>query len=180
MSQKNPAAILFDLGDTIMDEGTEVKDASGTTLSAELIPGTADALRQLHAQGYRLALVADTRPGTPLNVLAQHGLLDLFDCLSISETVGAEKPDPRLFLHALQAMQIPEEDYPRVMMVGNNLERDILGANRLGLRSVYFHVNDRRRSVPLIPEERPCHTVTTAAELLNLIGEETGKNVQQS
>lgn len=42
---KNIAAIFFDLGDTIMDEQTEVKDANGTTLSAGLIQGMADALR---------------------------------------------------------------------------------------------------------------------------------------
>ena len=152
-----------------MDEGTEVKDARQTALSAELIPGMAVALRWLRAQGYPLALVADARADTPLNVLKQHGLLDLFDCLSVSETVGAEKPDARLFLHALQALQIPEQDYARVMMVGNNLERDIAGANGLGLRSVYFHVNDRRRSIPGNRAEAPRHTVETAQELLDLV-----------
>ncbi len=167
--KKNLVAILFDLGDTIMDEGTEVKDAGETTLSAELIPGMADVLRWLHAQGYPLAIVADARPDTPLNVLKQHGLLELFDCRSISETVGAEKPDTRLFLHALQTLHISEDDYPRVMMIGNNLERDIAGANRLGLRSVYFHVNDRRRSIPMNRLEAPRHTITSAQELLDLV-----------
>ena len=166
---KNLVAILFDLGDTIMDEGTEIKDANEITLSADLIPDMAEAVRWLRAQGYPLAIVADARPDTPINVLKQHGLLDLFDCLSVSETVGAEKPDERLFLHALQAMRISEEDYPRVMMVGNNLERDIAGANRLGLRSVYFHVNERRRSIPRNRVEAPRHTVTSAQELLDLV-----------
>jgi putative hydrolase of the HAD superfamily len=170
MPMKNIAAILLDLGDTIMDEGTEVKDAGETTLSANLLPGIAEALHSLHAQGYRLAIVADARPNTPLNVLKQHGLLDLFECLSVSETVGAEKPDARLFLHALQALHVSEDDYPRVMMVGNNLERDIVGANRLGLRSVYFHANDRRRSIPMNRLEAPRHTVTSAQEFLDLVG----------
>jgi HAD superfamily hydrolase (TIGR01549 family) len=165
----NIAAIFFDLGDTIMDEATEVKDAQGTTLSAELIEGMADALHWLHARHYRLALVADTRPGTPVNVLQQHGLLDLFEVLSISEEVGVEKPHPGLFLHALQRMHIPEQEYPQVLMVGNNLERDILGANRLGLRSVYFHPNERRRSIVTKPEEAPRNTVTTSRELLDLV-----------
>ncbi len=166
---QNIAAIFFDLGDTIMDEATEIKDAQGTTQSAGLVEGMADALRWLHAQHYRLALVADSRPGTPVNVLQQHGLGDLFEVVSISEEVGFEKPHPGLLLHALNGMHIPEQDYHRVLMVGNNLERDILGANRLGLRSVYFHLNDRRRSVVLNLDEAPRHTVTTAQELLDLI-----------
>lgn len=163
------AALLFDLGDTIMVEETEVKDAAGTTLRAELAPGMAEALHAFRAEGHRLALVADSRPGTPENVLRQHGLLELFDALAISEIVGASKPDPALFRAALDALAIPEADYSRVVMVGNNLERDIAGANRLGLISVFFYLNDRRRTQPAAPDEVPRHTVASAAELRTLI-----------
>ena len=63
------AALLFDLGDTIMIEESEVKDSEGTTLRADLIPGMAEALRRFKSQGYPLAMVADSRPNTPVNVL---------------------------------------------------------------------------------------------------------------
>jgi putative hydrolase of the HAD superfamily len=167
--------LLFDLGDTIMDEVTEVKDAGGTTLAAELIPGMADALRGFRVVGHQLALVADARPDTPSNVLRQHGLLDLFEMLVVSEVVGPaagvasiDKPDPRIFRAALDALGIGESDYSEVVMVGNNLERDIVGANRLGLISVFFHWNERRRTRPLTAEETPCYTVTSAQELVEL------------
>ena len=170
------AALLFDLGDTIMDEGAEIKDAAGTTLRAELIPGMADALRGFKAAGYRLAIVADARPETPPNVLRQHGLLDLFETLAISEVVGAaagvvsiDKPDPRIFRAALDVLGIAEREYGRVVMVGNNLERDIAGANRLGLISVFFHWNERRRTQPLTVEETPRYTVTSTRELVELV-----------
>jgi FMN phosphatase YigB (HAD superfamily) len=162
-------ALLFDLGDTIMVEESETRDASGTTVQADLLPGTAEMLRRFKAQGHALGLVADSRPDTPINVLQQHGLLELFDTLTISEVVGASKPDPEIFLAALEELGIPERDYGRVVMVGNNLERDIVGANRLGLISVYFYWNDRRRSQPLTDEERPQYTVTSIAELVALI-----------
>jgi putative hydrolase of the HAD superfamily len=168
-NQHTLVALLFDLGDTIMIEETEVKDAEGTTQRADLIPGVADALRSLKDQGYRLALVADSRPLTPPNVLRQHGLLELFDCLAISEVVGSVKPDPQIFCVALDTLGIAPADYGRVVMVGNNLERDIVGANRLGLISVHFHWNDRRRSQPLRAEEEPQHTVSTVFELVSLI-----------
>lgn len=162
-------ALLFDLGDTIMLEETEVKDAQGTTLRAELVPGMAELLHELKAAGYPLALVADSRPQTPENVLRQHGLYGLFDALAISEVLGFSKPDARIFQAALDALGIPEADYGRVMMVGNNLERDIAGANRLGLISVLFHLNDRRRTQPQAAEEVPRYTVRSAVELRALI-----------
>jgi FMN phosphatase YigB (HAD superfamily) len=175
-NHRHIVALLFDLGDTIMDEGTEIKDAEGTTLAAELIPGMANTLRRFKAAGYRLALVADARSDTPSNVLRQHGLLDLFETLAISEVVGAaagvasiDKPDPRIFRAALDALGIPEADYGRVIMFGNNLERDIAGANRLGLISVFFHWNERRRTQPLTADEMPRYTIGSAAEMVELI-----------
>lgn len=162
-------ALFFDLGDTIMDEGTEVKDFEATTLHADLIPGMAGALSRCKEVVGRVALVADTRPGTATNVLAQHGLAHLFDYLAISEIVGAEKPDPALFQAALDALGITPADYGRVAMVGNNLERDIAGANRLGLVSIFLHWNERRRTTPLSPDETPDYTVHDAAELVALV-----------
>jgi len=162
-------ALLFDLGDTIMLEETEVKDDRGTTLCAELIPGMAEALCQFKTLGHRLALVADARPDTPPNVLRRHGLYDLFDAFAVSEVVGASKPDPRIFCAALDALSITARDYSRVVMVGNNLERDVVGANRLGLISVFFHINERRRIRPLTDDEIPRYTATSAHELIALI-----------
>jgi putative hydrolase of the HAD superfamily len=163
------AAILFDLGDTIMLEETEVKDAEQTTLRADLIPGMAEALRLFRAEGLRLGLVADTRPGTAVNVLRQHGLYNLFDVQIISEELGTQKPDPRMFQAALDALGVAPQYYHRVIMVGNHLEKDVAGANRLGLLSVFFHLNERRRTHALNEDERPRYTVTSAQELVTLI-----------
>ena len=166
---KGLVALFFDLGDTIMDEGTEVKDAAKTTLHADLIPGMGEALRWCKRRVGLLALVADTRPGTATNVLAQHDLVELFDYLAISEIVGVEKPDPLLFQVALDALGIAPQEYGRVAMVGNNLERDIAGAKRLGLVTIFLHWNERRRTTPLTVEETPDYTVHNAGELVALV-----------
>jgi hypothetical protein len=44
-------AICFDFGDTLADEGTEVKDDTLTTLRAELIPGAGELVRELKRRG---------------------------------------------------------------------------------------------------------------------------------
>ena len=70
-------AICFDFGDTLADEATEVKDETATTLYAKLIPGAAELIHQLKQKGYKLALIADGRPGTYYNVLTQYDLYRL-------------------------------------------------------------------------------------------------------
>jgi len=162
-------AIFFDLGDTIMNEVTEIKDIFGVTHDARLIDGIEEVIRSLKESNYKLGLVADTRIGTYKNVLSKYKLMDSFDCFAISEELGYEKPDPRIFLYALNSLGIEEAEYGNVLMVGNNLKRDIVGANRLGLISVWFHWNDRYPSTPKSKEETPQYEIKEIKELLTLI-----------
>ena len=173
----NIAAILLDLGDVIMQEETEARDDEGNTLRAELVSGMGEIVRGFKMRGYKLGLVADTRSKTAWNVLHQHGLYDLFDALAISEQVGCEKPDPRIFRVALDTLKIAAPDYARVVMVGNNRIRDIRGANRLGLISVWFHWNERYLPDPNL-DDIPTHEVQSARELDDLVKtlEDTVKN----
>ncbi len=162
-------AICLDSGDTLVDEGTEVKNELGETQVAALIPGAAEMMRALHGAGYRLALVADGPAATFHNVLGHFGLYDLFEAHAISGLVGAEKPDPAIFHHALGALGIAPSDYGRTIMVGNNLERDVAGANALGMISVWIDWAPRRSKVPANPLEQPDYQIKTPLELLSLI-----------
>jgi putative hydrolase of the HAD superfamily len=162
-------AVLFDLGDTLMLETSEEKDATETTQRADLFDGAADLLWSLKRQGYLVGLVADTRPGTARNVLRQHGIEDAFDVLAISETLGTEKPDPRMFRHALRALGLRDSEAGHVAMVGNRRERDVRGANSLGLISVLMRHNDRYPAIPSGVHDEPQHTVGSLAELGELL-----------
>lgn len=161
--------IFLDCGDTIVDEATEIKDSRGATQRAELIPGAADMVKQLAERGYTLALVADGPADTFKNALGQHDLYDYFAAMAISELVGVTKPDARMFEEALQSLNIPPEENDRVVMVGNNLERDIKGANRLGILSVFLSWSPRRSKTPADDEEAPDYEITEPLALLDLM-----------
>ena len=162
-------AICFDFGDTLVDEGSEVKDDTLMTLSGDLIPGADRLVRELKRRGYPLALVADGKANSYYNVLTQHGLYDLFDAFAVSEQLGVEKPHPRMFVHALEQLGIAREDYGRTVMVGNYLSRDVKGANEVGLISVWLDWAPRRPKVPADPSEVPQYTIKTPLDLLPLI-----------
>lgn len=162
-------AVCFDFGDTLADEATEVKDETMTTVRAELIPGAGEVVRRLKQSGYKVALVADGRPGTYYNVLSQHGLYELFDAFAISEHLGVEKPDARMFTAALDQLGIGRVDYGRTIMVGNYLARDVKGANQVGMISVWLDWAPRRPKVPADDSEIPDFTIKEPLELLHLV-----------
>lgn len=162
-------AVCLDCGDTIVDEGTEIKDAAEVVLRANLIPGAAAMVEGIKARGYPLALVADGPVGSFQNTLTQHQLYDYFDVMAISGAVGVSKPDARIFHHALEQLAIAPAQYGRVIMVGNNLERDIKGANALGIVSVWLDWAPRRSKTPADASEVPDHTIKIPEELLALL-----------
>lgn len=162
-------AICFDCGDTLVDEATEIKTEGDVSLRAELIPGADELLRELKRRGYPLALVGDGPAATFYNNLAPYGLYQLFDAYAFSERVGVCKPQPQIFLAALQQLEIDRQDYGRVIMVGNYLARDIKGANDLGLISVWLDWSPRRPKIPADTSEVPQFTIKTPFQLLQVI-----------
>ncbi len=162
-------AVCLDSGDTLVDEASQVFDDAGIVVRAELIPGAAEAVRALKDAGYRLALVADGHVQSFHNVLRQHGLDELFDVLAISEAIGVEKPDPRIFRYALDRLGIAPADYGRTVMVGNYLARDIKGANALNMISVWLDWAPRRPKVPADASEVPHWRITRPDELIALV-----------
>jgi phosphoglycolate phosphatase len=74
-----------------------------------LLPGAADAVRALHAQGHRLAIVTSKRARIVREVLARDGLLGLFETVIGSEDVARHKPDPTPLLLCLERLSSPRE-----------------------------------------------------------------------
>ncbi len=139
--------ILFtDIGDTIIDEGTEVRNVpGGVVLRAECLPGARETMLSLYAQGYTIAMVADGLAESFHNTMTQHGLDHIFAAKAISETVGAEKPDARIFQSAMDQLGLTEADKGRIVMIGNRTTRDVAGANAFGLKSILLRWSPRYR-----------------------------------
>ena len=103
-----PLIIFTDSGDTIIDEATQVYDERGIVLRAECIPGADRVLRQLHEEGYTIALVADGEWESFQNVYRRSGLDDCFDAWVVSEVVGQQKPAAIMFETAYEKLGLTE------------------------------------------------------------------------
>lgn len=166
----NKRLIIFtDCGDTIIDEATQVYDGRHIVQEAEVIPGADQVLRQLHEEGYTIVAVADGEVESFGNIFRKNGLGGCIDAWIISETVGQQKPAAIMFETALRKMGLTEEDKPRIIMVGNNLRKDVAGANRMGLTSVWLDWSPRYFHTVEEPDWQPDYTIHTPAELIPLV-----------
>lgn len=166
----NKRLIIFtDSGDTIINEATEIRDDKGIVQEAELIPGAGEVLRQLHDEGFPIALVADGEWDSFQNVYRKNGLGYCFDQWIVSEVVGMQKPAPIMFETAFQKMGLTQEDKPRIVMIGNNLKKDVAGANRMGITSIWLDWSPRYFHTVEEPDWQPDYTVHTPQELIPLL-----------
>ena len=94
---------------------------------------------------YPLAIVTDAQSAYARAELHKVGLLDYFDPIVVSGDHGYRKPDRRLFQLALDRMGVAAE---HALYVGNDMHRDIFGAQEAGMTTVKFESDQGRRRLP--------------------------------
>jgi putative hydrolase of the HAD superfamily len=108
----------------------------GPGLTAKLwswmLPGVPQALEAMRSGGLQLAVVSNS-DGSVEQSLVAAGLRDYFDAVMDSFIVGHEKPDPRIFEHALEACGA---DPDRTLHVGDLYAADVVGARAAGVHPV--------------------------------------------
>jgi putative hydrolase of the HAD superfamily len=92
---------------------------------------------------YRMALVSDAQPGYALPEMKAVGLDGYFDPIIISTYYGFRKPDARLFTKPLDILKLTPAE---VICVGNDMYRDIYGASRLGIKTIFVDSNQGTKS----------------------------------
>ena len=168
MKEKKRLIIMTDIGDTIIDESTEIRNDQDVVIHADCIPGAKEAYLALYEAGYTILMVADGLAQSFRNTMRENGLDHIFSAWIISEEVGEDKPSPKMFSSAMEALHLTEEDKSRILMIGNNVSRDIRGANRFGLTSVLLDWSKRRPFDEELPEDHADYRIHTPEELLSL------------
>src|SRR5215212_5369804 len=88
----------------------------------------------------------------------------LVDVLVASEEVGVAKPHPKIFHAALERLACTPD---QVVMVGDNWENDIVGASRVGIRSIWLNrYADPHPDVTLAPQITELAPLEDIARLL--------------
>ena len=89
-------------------------------------------------------------------------LAPFFNHIIISGDFGRGKPDPAIFEHAINLMDInPTEG----IMIGDKLTTDILGSHRIGMDNIWIN----HHNADVGEHVAPTHTVTQLKQILELI-----------
>jgi putative hydrolase of the HAD superfamily len=100
--------------------------------------GVDAALARLRAAGHRLAVVSNSE-GTVEAMLEEVGLRRYFETVLDSAVVGLVKPDPRIFMLALDRLGVSASE---AVMVGDSPSADVGGARAAGLRAALLDPYD--------------------------------------
>ncbi len=120
--------------------------------------------KYLKNNNFKIAIVSDLTTHIQLRKLSKLKIVDYIDFIVTSEEAGSEKPNPIMFLLALNKLNVlPSE----ALMVGDNIDRDIEGANAVGLDTVLI----TNKKVSLIKEDykKPNYVIKDVYELKNIL-----------
>jgi putative hydrolase of the HAD superfamily len=91
---------------------------------------------------YKLHIITNGFEEVQHKKLKNSGIDHYFSTVTTSEEVGLKKPNPKVFLTALnKANSFPTQS----VMIGDSLEADILGANNIGMQTIFY--NYRNESI---------------------------------
>ncbi|MGP8158202.1 MAG: HAD family hydrolase [Thermoplasmata archaeon] len=161
--------------------GTEVTPEEAAGLSRQYrahyqklrrtVPGVRRVLERLRGRTV-VGVVTNNEVAEQERKLDHLHLRPLIDFMVVSEGVGVSKPDPGIFLLALEkAEALPEE----AVMIGDSWRSDVTGARNVGIRPVWFNRFHLARPDPWPVRELDSFQSPTRAEAV-LAGAELGRS----
>ena len=126
-----------------------------------LMPDAREVLIRL-SKKYRTALLTNGAPDLQREKLLNSGLGPLLQAVAVSGEHDIGKPEPEIFHRLLAELGVPASE---AVMVGNSLERDILGAQNAGVTSIWLKVAGSEEHAPVQPD----HTITSLSQRPDLI-----------
>lgn len=109
-----------------------------------LVPEAKEMLDILRTKGYRLFAASNSFGHLQRRRLERAGILPYFEDTYISMDIGYDKPDIRFFQEALHRCGLQPNE---VLMIGDSMTTDILGAQTAGIEALFF---DRRNNASLL------------------------------
>jgi len=124
----------------------------------EVMPYADKVLQKLKDNGNKLYLLADAQSCYIKFELVALGLEHYFDKIYISSEAGLKKPDASVFDQVIKENKLNPK---KTVMIGDEFETDIVGANTYGIKSIYIH-NEKKEAENMTKKKKdmPTHEIT--------------------
>ena len=132
-----------------------------TTARFSLLEGAEELVRYL-AKKYPLTVVTNGFVEVQYEKFDKSGLRDCFAHIVLSEEVGCQKPNPRIFEEALRMNGLQAED---VVMIGDSWNSDIQGAINAGIDQIWI----RKSKDPLPEGQSATYLVQSLSEVMEIL-----------
>lgn len=106
-----------------------------TASKSRVIEGAFDVLDALKPN-FRMCVLSNGFEEVQFKKIHNAGFDDYFEKVILSDHVGINKPDTRIFEYALKEMDVKKDN---VVMIGDNWNSDILGAHNAGIDQIWFN-----------------------------------------
>ena len=100
-----------------------------------LVPGAIELLEYLCPK-YNMYILSNGFKELQSRKMQTAGIANYFDALILSEDIGVNKPDSRIYEHAMHRTSSRPEDS---LMIGDMFDTDIVGAANFGIDSIYYN-----------------------------------------
>lgn len=126
-----------------------------------LLPYAIELLEYLQPR-YSMSIMTNGFKEVQYPKIKQSGIGHYFSHTFISEEIGFNKPDIRIFEYAIQTLGLIASE---ILFVGDDWEVDILGASRAGMDQVFFNPVQRKNKVNGLPT----YSIVSLKELTNIL-----------
>ncbi len=131
-------------------------------LLKRLVPGALDLLHHLANRGYKIGIISNGFNEIQYRKMRSSEIENLPDVVVLSDEVGANKPNRRIFDYAVEKAGTTAE---RSIIIGDNPDTDISGALNAGWKAIYFN----RDGACKLPVPDGCIEIKALSEALQLL-----------
>ena len=131
-------------------------------LGSRLMPHAKEILTYLRPK-YKMYILSNGFTELQSRKMQSAGIAHYFDGMILSEDIGVNKPNPAIFTHALQVAESTAEES---LMIGDNYEVDIEGAQRVGIDQVFYNISKKDLNTE---HPQPTFTITSLLELKKIL-----------
>ncbi len=104
-----------------------------------LLDGSLELLNNLKDR-YRLHIITNGFEEVQERKMKGSGIHEFFETITTSEEAGVKKPHPQIFQIAVNKSGA---EVSKSVMIGDNLEADIIGAHNFGLQVIHLYSHDQ-------------------------------------